>query len=262
MKRHPLSAAFPDMPADDFANLVADIKANGLREQGYTYEGMILDGWHRSRACDAAGVPFRYAEYKGSDPVGFVKSKNLERRHLTASQKAAAIVACHAWKPVGSNQRGSAPGAEALSAATLAKEAGVGTRTIEQAKAAHDAGLGEAVRDGALSAKAASEIAKGRDPDAKKPDPKARRIAELETKVAELTDEIELVRDGAQEAVIAAETAAALLDTEPAKIIAAKEAEIQRLTRDRDEWMNKCGQMVKQMATMQRKLDRLERAAA
>lgn len=261
MKRHPLSAAFPDMPADDFTNLVADIKAHGLREQGYTYEGMILDGWHRSRACDAAGVPFRYAEYKGSDPVGFVKSKNLERRHLTASQKAAAIVACHEWRRRGGDQR--APGAlRSTTSADMAKEAQVSERTIKQAKAAHDAGLGEAVRDGALSAKAASEIAKGRDPDAKKPDPKSARIAELESQVAELTDEIELVRDGAQEAVIAAETAAALLDTEPAKIIAAKEAEIQRLTRDRDEWMNKCGQMVKQIAAMQRKLDRLERAAA
>lgn len=261
MKRHPLSAAFPDMPEDDFANLVADIKANGLREQGYTYEGMILDGWHRYQACQQAGARFRYDEYRGSDPVGFVKSHNLERRHLTASQKAAAIVACHEWRGRGGDQR--APGAlRSTTSADMAKEAQVSERTIKQAKAAHDAGLGEAVRDGALSAKAASEIAKGRDPDAKKPDPKSARIAELESQVAELTDEIELVRDGAQEAVIAAETAAALLDTEPAKIIAAKEAEIQRLTRDRDEWMNKCGQMVKQIAAMQRKLDRLERAAA
>lgn len=255
------------MGGEEFASLVADIDANGLREQGYTYEGMILDGWHRYRACEQAGVPFRYQDYKGSDPIGFVKSRNLERRHLTASQKAAAVVACNEWAESGSNQhvgkRGGAPGAPPPATVDdMARDAGVGRRTIQQAKAAHDAGLGEAVRDGAMSAKAASEIAKGRDPDAKKPDPKARRIAELEAQVAELTDEIELVRDGAQEAVIAAETAAALLDTEPAKIIAAKEAEIQRLTRDRDEWMNKCGQMVKQIAAMQRKLDRLERAAA
>jgi hypothetical protein len=259
MKRHPLSAAFPDMPEDDFANLVADIKAHGLREQGYTYEGMILDGWHRYQACQQAGVNFRYAEYKGSDPADFVESKNDRRRHLTASQRAMAKVAINAWRGRGK----SAPGADlAKTAAEMAKEAGVSPRTIAQAKDAYDAGLQGAVRDGALSAKAAAEVAKGRDPDAKKPDPKARRIAELESQVTELTDEIELVRDGAQEAVIAAETAAALLNTDPAKVLAKYKGEIERLTRERDEYQTKCGHMVKQIKALERRLAKYEKVAA
>jgi hypothetical protein len=264
MKRHPLSAAFPNMPEDDFGALVADIKANGLQQHGWTYEGQILDGWHRYQACEEAGVKFRYEEYRGSDPVAFVKSRNLERRHLTASQKAAAVVACHAWKPLGANQRGSAPGAEAHSAKALAKEAGVGTRTIEQAKAAHQAGLGEAVRDGMLSAKNAAALAAGRDPDAKpkKLDAKDRKIAALAEANASLKEEIEQVRDGAQEAIIQAETAAALLNTDPAKVLARYKGEIERLTKERDEYQTKCGQMVRQIKALERQLAKYEKAAA
>lgn len=270
MKRHPLSAAFPDMPEDDFANLVADIKAHGLREQGWTYEGMIIDGWHRFQACQQAGVRFRYDEYKGGDPIAFVKSRNLERRHLTASQKAAAVVACNEWAESGSNQHTKSGGGEPGSppratVAQMAKEAGVSSRTIQKAKTAQEAGLGDAVRDGALSVKAAAELAKGRDPGAKpakKLDPKDRRIAELEAKVAELADEIEQVRDGAQEAVIAAETAAALLDTDPAKVLAKYKGEIERLTRERDEYQTKCGHMVRQIKALERRLAKYEKVAA
>lgn len=255
MNRHPLSAAFPDMPEDDFASLVADVRANGLREHGWLYEGMILDGWHRYQACEEAGVKFRYEEFKGSDPVAFVKSRNLERRHLTASQKAAAIVACHEWRPRGGDQR--APGAlRSPTAADMAKEAQVSERTIKQAKLAHEAGLGEAVRDGALSVKAAAQIAKGRDPEVRRVDPRDKRIAELEAANEALREEIEQVCEGAQEAVIAAETAAALLNTEPAKVLAKYKAEIARLERVRDDLTNQNGQLVRQVKALQRKLEK------
>jgi len=259
MQRHPLSAAFPDMPEDDFAALVADVKAHGLREHGWLYEGAILDGWHRYRACEAAGVKFRYEEYRGSDPVAFVKSRNLERRHLTASQRAAAIVACHNWRPRGRENK-SFPGKDLTpTAAVMAKEAGVSVSTIENAKVAVEAGLGEAVRDGAISARQAAEAAKG-SPERK--DPRDRRIAELEAANERLREEIDLVREGAQEAVVAAETAAALLDTEPAKVLAKYKAEITRLERLRDDLLNQNGQLVRQVKALQRKLDRAERAAA
>ena len=152
MKRHPLSAAFPDMDPTDFASLVADIEKNGLREHGWVFEGMILDGWHRYRACEESGVRFRWEQYDGTDPIGFVRSRNLERRHLTPSQRAAAIVACHAWRPEGrpknsvpgtefspssAEHGGSVPGTDpAPSSAEMAKQAGVSTITIDRAKAA------------------------------------------------------------------------------------------------------------------------------
>jgi len=272
MKRHPLSAAFPDMDPTDFASLVADIEKNGLREHGWVFEGMILDGWHRYRACEESGVRFRWEQYDGTDPIGFVRSRNLERRHLTPSQRAAAIVACHAWRPEGrpknsvpgtefspssAEHGGSVPGTDpAPSSAEMAKQAGVSTITIDRAKAAQRAGLGEAVRDGAMSAKTAADLAKGRDPQAKRADPKDRKIAELEARVAELEEELEQVRDGAAEAVEAAEAAQQMLKTDAGVLVLQLRAEIASLTRSRDDALNQVGELVRQNKMLQRKLDK------
>ena len=86
---HPLAALIPPMSADELAKLIVDIAANGLLEPIVLFEGQILDGRHRYQACEAAGVEPRYEEFAGPDPVSFVLSKNLHRRHLSSAQKAA-----------------------------------------------------------------------------------------------------------------------------------------------------------------------------
>lgn len=159
LTRHALSQAYPAMSADDFDALMADIQRNGLREAVVTFEGQILDGWHRHNACIMSGVPAMYVEFDEGDPVEFVRSKNRHRRHLTASQIAASEIKLHEWRPRGGDQ--SAPGALCSSTdAQIARIAHVSERTVEQAKAAERAGLGDAVRDGKVSAKVAAEIAK------------------------------------------------------------------------------------------------------
>jgi ParB-like nuclease domain len=88
---HHLADIFPLLEGDQFKELADDIRANGLHEPIMLYEGAILDGRNRYRACLKAGVPlmkFNFDEYKGSDPVAFVVSKNLKRRHLDESQRA------------------------------------------------------------------------------------------------------------------------------------------------------------------------------
>jgi hypothetical protein len=76
----------------DFAALVADIKANGQRLPIVVYEDQVLDGWHRYRACQQLGITPKTHEWcplhAGADPVAFVLSLNLQRRHLTESQRA------------------------------------------------------------------------------------------------------------------------------------------------------------------------------
>lgn len=77
-------------------------------------------------------------------PVALVKLRNLARRHLTGSQRAAAIVACNEWASAG-RPFNSAPGALLMTGPEMAKEADVSLRTIVQAKLALTAGLVELV---------------------------------------------------------------------------------------------------------------------
>jgi hypothetical protein len=50
---------------------------------------MILDGRNRQRACQAAGIDCAHQPLPGGqDPLAFVIDKNLNRRHLTNSQRA------------------------------------------------------------------------------------------------------------------------------------------------------------------------------
>lgn len=89
---HPLATLFPQITGEAFDELVADIKANGLREAITLLDGKILDGRNRASACHAAGVEPRFEEWKpASDadtPQAFVVSRNLRRRHLKESERA------------------------------------------------------------------------------------------------------------------------------------------------------------------------------
>lgn len=86
---HPLANIFPLLDGDAFDALVADVREHGLREAVTLHEGQILDGRNRYRACAAAGIDARIELYDGADPVAFVISKNLHRRHLSDGQRAA-----------------------------------------------------------------------------------------------------------------------------------------------------------------------------
>jgi ParB-like chromosome segregation protein Spo0J len=84
---HPLSNMFPLMSETELGELTEDITKNGLQQPITLYEDKILDGRNRHEACLKAGVPLRTVKYDGSDPMAFVVSANLHRRHLTRAQK-------------------------------------------------------------------------------------------------------------------------------------------------------------------------------
>lgn len=88
MKHHPFADIFPMMDDAAFHELCMDIAAHGLREPIITYYDKILDGRNRDAACRKVHVKPRYDEYRGTDALGFVISKNLHRRHLSDSQRA------------------------------------------------------------------------------------------------------------------------------------------------------------------------------
>jgi N6-adenosine-specific RNA methylase IME4 len=93
MEFHEVANIFPLMIGDEFRALVEDIRQNGLIEPIWTYQGKIIDGRNRYRACIEAGVEPKYQEWSGEGLlVAFVVGLNLNRRHLTSSQKAVIAV--------------------------------------------------------------------------------------------------------------------------------------------------------------------------
>jgi hypothetical protein len=92
-KAHPAAELFPLMEGEEFDALVEDVRANGLNEPVWMYDDpdlglVVLDGRNRWRACTAVGVKPETRRYLGDDPIGFSISQNMQRRHLTAGQKA------------------------------------------------------------------------------------------------------------------------------------------------------------------------------
>ncbi len=75
------------MSEAEFQALKADIDQYGQREPVWLYEGKVIDGRHRVRACDELGRQPRTEVYDGFDAVAFVVSLNLHRRHLSESQR-------------------------------------------------------------------------------------------------------------------------------------------------------------------------------
>lgn len=88
MEYHEIADIFPMMADPEFEQLKADIVTNGQLEPVITYEGKVLDGRNRYKACYQLGLVTNYDQYQGDNPLSFVISKNLHRRHLDASQRA------------------------------------------------------------------------------------------------------------------------------------------------------------------------------
>ena len=88
MKTHKLAAYFPILEGEEFDLLVEDIKKNGQIEPIITYLGEVLDGWNRYRACEVLGIDPLTKEYDGDDPLSYVISANIRRRHMDVSQRA------------------------------------------------------------------------------------------------------------------------------------------------------------------------------
>src|SRR6266571_9097314 len=94
LQSHPLAAIVPPMTPEEFNELKAEIKAHGLLEPITLFEGKILDGKHRYRACRTLGVEVKTRKWRASEgtPAEFIISENLRRRHLSVGQIAAFAV--------------------------------------------------------------------------------------------------------------------------------------------------------------------------
>ena len=88
MTFHEAAALFELLTGEEYEGLVEDIREHGLRETIKLFEGKILDGRNRYRACLQAGIEPRFEAIETDNPRNYVVSLNLHRRHLDKSQLA------------------------------------------------------------------------------------------------------------------------------------------------------------------------------
>lgn len=161
VKWHPYADVFPWIEGEAYEALKEDIAKNGVLEPVVFLDGYILDGRNRYAAARELGIDYPRVEYRGDDPLGYVISLNLRRRHLTESQRAIAASKLAKLPPHRPNN--SEDNSANLRTSDAAKMLNVSTRSVETAKAVQRTGAPELVakvETGAVSVSAAAEVAK------------------------------------------------------------------------------------------------------
>lgn len=162
MEFHEYANLFPMMQQPDLMRLSEDIKERGQSDRIVTLDGKILDGRNRYQACLINGITPEFQQYAGNDPLGFVISHNLHRRHLDESQRGM-VAAKLANLNVGNPNLNTSNDVIGVSQTQVADMLNVSVPTVQRAKKVIKDGIPELqdmVDSGEVSAAAASEIAK------------------------------------------------------------------------------------------------------
>jgi hypothetical protein len=87
---HPACAKFPPMTEEEFTRLKASIAENGQQVPCVMHKGQLLDGRNRWRACVELGRIPTTREWAGESgsPTAYVVDLNINRRHLSTTQRA------------------------------------------------------------------------------------------------------------------------------------------------------------------------------
>jgi hypothetical protein len=170
MEYHEYANIYRMLPEKELHALSEDIKAKGQLLPITSYEGKILDGRNRYRACEIAGVEPRIDEYDGDDPLGLVASLNDHRRHDSENERA--LVGARMANLRKGGERGNqytggkSPMGALAPAITINRAAelsGSSRKNIERAKPIVQSGIPELqdmVESGEVSIRAGSEVAK------------------------------------------------------------------------------------------------------
>jgi len=100
---HPLANTFPMLDEASQLAMARDIRERGQLEPIVLYQEQILDGRCRYRGCLLPEVVPKVEKYEGGNPVGYVISCNIHRRHLLKDSQRALVAARLASLPVGAN---------------------------------------------------------------------------------------------------------------------------------------------------------------
>jgi len=150
---HPIAECFPLLPLVELQAMSLDIAKNGLIHPIVIFEGKILEGRNRYRACQMAGIVPPCEDYTGTDPRGYVISANAMRRDLTKGQRAC-VAQELATAPEGNPNRNSPNSASyELTMDETAQKMGVGLTSVKDARAIFKADLRvyEQVKNGLIT---------------------------------------------------------------------------------------------------------------
>lgn len=176
---HPYAGLFPMLSPADGSALRDDISANTQRERIVILDGMILDGRNRQAQLEALGLVdgrlppegddlwiTRYRRFnpaQDGDPLAFVLSLNLHRRHLSESQRAMVAAKLESFGHGGARQNFEKQDANLhLDRKSAAEALHVSERSVSSAAKVRDRGapeLVEKVTSGEVAVSAAADIA-------------------------------------------------------------------------------------------------------
>ena len=161
-QRHYLSEVCGDMPAEDFDQMMSSVEESDEPVYVWLYEDMVLDGWHRLKACIIADRKPIFLQYELTDPGGFALRQNVFRRHMTPSQRAGVLAGILKWQDdvrlgaIGMLIAGN--GDTNPTQSDMADFVNVSPRILRSARRAENEGLGHMLRDGGLSASLADSL--------------------------------------------------------------------------------------------------------
>lgn len=166
-KVHPVAELFPMMSDEEYEGLKEDIKANGQQEPVCYWRNELIDGRNRLQACQELGIKVEWWELShDADPIPFIFSKNLHRRHLATGQRAMLAAELSNLRN-GSNQHKSLDksGKEGLPIGIpteiAAKHANVSSQSVARAKRVIASGsekVKQAVRDAEIKVSVAAKL--------------------------------------------------------------------------------------------------------
>lgn len=280
-ERHYFSSCWPDITGEDYEHLKDSIYASGLRDAITLYEGKILDGWNRYRACNDMAMPAHYVEFEGTpeDAGQFVQDKH-NRRSLTLTQRLTCIGLMRQRPSAGRPKNTEGP--SVLTAKDMAKKAGSSVRYAEHVNEAIAKGapeLVESMKAGKVGAEKAAAIAKlpKRQQAAAldKPLPKAEKftqpvadttedeLQESAQAIESLSEEVELLKAELavkhMDATGEEKSQAATLIAELRAELKAANAELDAMRTSRDGLQRENRELMKQCAIYQRQLKQAQK---
>ncbi|MEJ0003257.1 MAG: ParB/RepB/Spo0J family partition protein [Pararobbsia sp.] len=160
---HPLAELFPEMQEESYLCLRNDIRIHGQFEPIRLYEGKVIDGRHRLRACIELGIAPKVKSEESNELIALVISLNLHRRHLTETQRGMIAAKLANMQRVDTlrQRRSASLQNEPISQAVAATLLNVSPRSVATAVKVRGAGTPElirAVEAGRLSLSAAATL--------------------------------------------------------------------------------------------------------